>query len=85
MSEVLLETGWDGGTSLRFVGCDLEPCRLSDWYKAEHGGKLTTNLAAFQREAQIQKHMQDNAGGAYGITIPGAGKYGRSDYGGNLK
>jgi hypothetical protein len=82
MSEVLLETGWDGGTSLRFVGCDLEPCRLSDWYKAEHGGKLTTNLGKFQREQKVRDILA-NAADPYrtGANRPATK---RSDYGGNL-
>jgi hypothetical protein len=79
----LLMAGWPLSEMLKLPGED-EPERFSDVYKREFG-KLPKNFAAFQCEAQVQKHMQDNAGGAYGIVIPGAGKYGRSDYGGNLK
>jgi hypothetical protein len=72
---------WPLSTMLKLPDAD-EPERFSDVYKREFG-KLPKNFAAFQREAQVQKHMQDNAGGQYGTGIP-ASKYGRSDYGGNL-
>jgi hypothetical protein len=78
----LLQAGWPLSEMLKLPGED-GPIRFSDLYKREHDGKLPKNFAAFQREAQIQKHMQDNTGGQYGTGIP-ASKYGRSDYGGNL-
>ena len=82
MTEVLLETGWSLSTLVRVPG-EEEPMMLSALYKAQHDGKLPKNFAAFQREAKIQKHMQDNAGGACGINLPSS-NYGRSDYGGNI-
>jgi hypothetical protein len=78
----LLMAGWPLSEMLKLPGED-EPIRFSDLYKKEVGTSGPKNLAAFQREAQIQKHLQDNAGGQYGIGM-GASKYGRSDYGGNL-
>jgi hypothetical protein len=82
MTEVLLETGWSLSTLVKLPNAD-EPETLLALYKAQHEGKLPRNFDRHQREAKIQKHMQDNAGGQYGTAMP-ASKYGRSDYGGNL-
>jgi hypothetical protein len=78
----LLQAGWPLSEMLKLPG-EEEPIRFFDLYKRLFDGKLPKNFARFQREAKIQKHMQDNAGGDYGINLPPS-KFGRSDYGGNL-
>jgi hypothetical protein len=79
MTEVLLETGWSLSTLVRVPG-EEEPMMLSALYKAQHDGKLPKNFARHQREAQIQKYMQENAGGPYGLNLPSSPSA-RSDYG----
>jgi hypothetical protein len=57
----LLMAGWPLHEMLRLPGAD-EPERFSDVYKREFG-RLPKNFERHQREAKIQKRLQDNAGG----------------------
>jgi hypothetical protein len=65
---VLLETGRSLSALVKLPNAD-EPVMLSVAYKAQHGGP-PQNFAAFQREAQIQKHMQDKRGRAVRDRYP---------------